>query len=445
MKNLLNAVEKYRDLILETEKYIWEHPETGYREYKTSKFMEEKFIELGYDITRAENITGFYTTIDTGREGPTLLILGELDSIICPTHKSADKETGAVHSCGHNAQCAALIGIAAALKEPNALDGLSGKIKLCAVPAEELLEIEYRNELMAKGIIKYYGGKPEFLYRGYFDDVDIAFMVHTTCMEKYATKIGSVGCLAKQVIYKGVASHAGSIPWEGRNALYAATCGLNACNAIRETFKEKDIIRFHPIITRAGEMVNAIPDKAVIESYVRGKTFDAMKKANYRLNQALCGAALSLDNNIEIIDKPGYAPLLNDKNMIPLIQDALKVALPEEEFLFINEVGSGSTDMGDLSAIMPVIHPYAPGAKGTSHGSDYQIVDKERACVGSAKWQLAILYLLLKDGAERAKTIIKEHKPMFSSKQEYFENLSSFDRDGDRIIYSSDGNVSVKL
>ena len=242
MKNLLNAVEKYRDLILETEKYIWEHPETGYREYKTSKFMEEKFIELGYDITRAENITGFYTTIDTGREGPTLLILGELDSIICPTHKSADKETGAVHSCGHNAQCAALIGIAAALKEPNALDGLSGKIKLCAVPAEELLEIEYRNELMAKGIIKYYGGKPEFLYRGYFDDVDIAFMVHTTCMEKYATKIGSVGCLAKQVIYKGVASHAGSIPWEGRNALYAATCGLNACNAIRENFKEKDIL-----------------------------------------------------------------------------------------------------------------------------------------------------------------------------------------------------------
>lgn len=445
MKNLLNAVEKYRDLILETEKYIWEHPETGYREYKTSKFMEEKFIELGYDITRAENITGFYTTIDTGREGPTLLILGELDSIICPTHKSADKETGAVHSCGHNAQCAALIGIAAALKEPNALDGLSGKIKLCAVPAEELLEIEYRNELMAKGIIKYYGGKPEFLYRGYFDDVDIAFMVHTTCMEKYSTKIGSVGCLAKQVIYKGVASHAGGSPWDGRNALYAATCGLNACNAIRETFNENDIIRFHPIITRAGEMVNAIPDRAVIESYVRGKTFDAMKKANYRLNQALCGAALSLDNNIEIIDKPGYAPLSNDKNMIPLIQDALKVALPEEEFLFINEVGSGSTDMGDLSAIMPVIHPYAPGAKGKSHGSDYQIVDKERACVGSAKWQLAILYLLLKDGAERAKTIIKEHKPMFSSKQEYFENLSSFDRDGDRIIYSSDGNVSVKL
>ena len=116
MKHLIDAVDKHRELIFETEKYVWEHPETGFREYQTSKFMEDKFIELGYEITRAENITGFYTIIDTGRPGPTLLILGELDSIICPAHKDANPETGAVHSCGHNAQCAALVGIAAALK-----------------------------------------------------------------------------------------------------------------------------------------------------------------------------------------------------------------------------------------------------------------------------------------------------------------------------------------
>ena len=60
MQKLINAVEKHRKLILEREKYVWENPETGYREYKTSKFMEDKFIELGYEITRAENITGFY-------------------------------------------------------------------------------------------------------------------------------------------------------------------------------------------------------------------------------------------------------------------------------------------------------------------------------------------------------------------------------------------------
>ena len=147
---LLEAVEKHRALILDAERYIWAHPETGYREKMTSAYLEEKFSALGYTLTRAEDIPGFYTVIDTGREGPEVMILGEMDSLICPTHKEADKATGFVHACGHHAQCAALLGIAAALKEEGALDGLSGKIRLCAVPAEELIEIEYRNTLIEK-------------------------------------------------------------------------------------------------------------------------------------------------------------------------------------------------------------------------------------------------------------------------------------------------------
>ena len=108
MKHLLNAVDKHRQLILDAERYIWKNPETGYKEFKTSKYMAENFEKLGYKLNYADGITGFYTTVDTGREGPTLLILGELDSIICPSHPESDKTTGAVHSCGHNAQCAAL-------------------------------------------------------------------------------------------------------------------------------------------------------------------------------------------------------------------------------------------------------------------------------------------------------------------------------------------------
>ena len=142
MQKIKNAVTKYRDLILEAERYIWQNPETGYRELKTTAYLKEKFESLGYKLTMAEGITGFFTDIDTGREGPTVMRLGELDSVICPGHPESDKLTGAVHSCGHNAQCAALLGVAAALTEDVMLDGLSGKIKLCAVPAEELLEIE---------------------------------------------------------------------------------------------------------------------------------------------------------------------------------------------------------------------------------------------------------------------------------------------------------------
>jgi amidohydrolase len=444
MQNLIKAVEKNRQLILDTERYVWKNPETGYKEYKTSKYMAEQFIKLGYDLTYAEDITGFFTTIDTGKEGPTVLILGELDSIICRNHPDSDPETGAVHSCGHNAQCAGLVGVAAALKEKGVLDELCGKIMLCAVPAEELLEIEFRSNLKEKGIIKYFGGKPEFLSRGYFDGVDMALMIHTTTNDIPVVAPGSIGCIAKRIIYKGKAAHAGGSPWDGNNALYAATCGINACNALRETFQEKDIIRFHPIITNGGSMVNAIPETAILESYVRGKTFDAIKQSNKRLNQALIGAALSLGNNVEIIDSPGYAPHVNDLNMIELCKEAYEKAFPNAELKIRKFFNSGSTDMGDLSCVMPVVHPYAAGAQGTSHGKDYYIVDAEKACVDSAKWQVAMLYLLLQNGAERAKNIIANYKPLFNSKEEYFAYCDSFLVKGDRIEYS-DSKIEIKI
>lgn len=443
MQILANAVEKYRSLILEAERYIWANPETGYREVKTSKYMQENFEKLGYKLTLAEGITGFYTCIDTGRPGPEVLILGELDSIICPAHKDADPVTGAVHSCGHNAQCAALLGIAAALTEPGVLDQFCGKIRLCAVPAEELLEIGFRSKLKAEGKIKYYGGKTEFLHRGYFDGVDLAFMVHTSSI--LGARLGSVGCLAKSVEYKGVASHAGGSPWDGRNALYAANCGLNACNAVRETFKEKDIIRFHPIITHGGDMVNAIPETTTIESYVRGSTYEGIVSANKKVNQALVGAALSIGTNIEIKDCPGYAPLRNDLNMLDVAREAAAMAMPDRKYDYNDVIGSGSTDMGDLSGIMPVVHPYAPGAQGRSHGSNYEIVDPVAACVDCAKWQLAMLKLLLGDDAKRAKQIIADFKPMYESKAAYLAYVDSLNDSGDRIVYREDGSAEVRL
>lgn len=438
-----SAVDKYRKLIIDTQNYIWANPETGYKEFKTSKYMEDVFESFGYEIKRAEGITGFYTELDTGREGPTLLILGELDSLICTEHPDCDKETGAVHCCGHSAQCAALVGIAAALKEEGALDGLSGKIRLCAVPAEELIEIEFRNELKLQGVIKYMGGKPEFLRRGYFDGVDLAFMVHTGGGSGFAVNIGNVGCVAKKIIYKGKSAHAGGAPWEGVNALYAATQGLSAVNAVRETFMENDIIRVHPIITKGGSAVNAVPDTVTIESYVRGKSFKAIKNANDKVNRAFAGAALSLGANVEIVDIPGYAPLYNSPDMIIAAKEALQNAVGESLWES-HTYSSGSTDMGDLSCIMPVIHPYAPGSVGKAHGADYYIADPERACVASAKWQLELLRILLSNGAERAKKIVSEYKPQFVSKEEYFEYIEKFMTEGDRISYS-DGKAEIKL
>ena len=444
MKNIINAVEKHRALILAAERYVWANPETGYKEVKTSAYLAEQFEKLGYKLTFAEGITGFTAEVDTGREGPTLLIMGEMDSIICPSHPECDPKTGAVHSCGHNTQCASLLGVAAALTEPDVLDGLSGKIRLCAVPAEELLEIDYRLGLIKEGKIKYLGGKPEFLARGLFDGVDMAMMIHTTGTPFNFIDGGSVGCIAKKIIYTGTPSHAAA-PWNGHNALYAATCGLNAVNAVRETFYNQDLIRVHPIVTHGGDMVNAIPANVMLESYVRGASFKAIAKANKQVNRAFTGAALSLDTNVEIIDVPGYAPFVNDDNMWKICVQAAKEILPDVEMKEIREMSSGSTDMGDLSRIMPTVQPYACGAKGTFHGNDFYITDPERAAVDAAKWQLGMAKLLLENGAARAKQVIAEFKPEFPSKQAYLDYMDSLNTSGKRISALDENTLAVKI
>ena len=123
---LFNAVEEVKDMILSAERHIWKNPESGYREWKTHAYMKNKFLGLGYCVNEAGNIPGFYTDIDTGRPGPKLAIFAEMDSLIVPTHPESDPETGAVHACGHHCQCAAMLGIAAALKMPDVLKDLSG-------------------------------------------------------------------------------------------------------------------------------------------------------------------------------------------------------------------------------------------------------------------------------------------------------------------------------
>lgn len=444
MKQLYEAVERHKERILAAERYIWKHPETGYREFGTTAYLAEQFRELGYEnLIMAGNIPGFYTVVDTGRPGPEVLVMAEMDSLICPKHPESDPVTGAVHSCGHHAQCAALVGVAAALKDPLVLEGLCGRIRLCAVPAEELIEIEYRTELKNKGVIRYYGGKGEFLSRGYFDGVDLAFMIHSA--EMCRVRLGSVGCIAKSVTYKGRPAH-GAGAWQGKNALYAAMQGLSAANALRETFRDEDKVRFHPIVTHGGEAVNQIPDKVTLESYVRAASFEAMVRENKKINQALCSAALAIGCNVEIDDFPGYAPLYNDANMIELSREAMERALPADKRLAVQSfMNSGSTDMGELCGLMPVVHPYMTGAEGTCHGDDYRIADPYACCVQGALWEVAMLQLFLENGARRAKEILAAYKPQFASKEEYLAYVDKINCHGERITYNDDDTATVRI
>lgn len=445
VKALKEMVASQRELMFAAERHIWKHPETGYREWKTHEYLAAEYRKLGYELVEAGNIPGFYTDIDTGKPGPKLLIMGELDSLIVSTHPECDPETGYVHACGHHAQSAALLGIAAALKQPGALDGMSGSIRLMAVPAEELIEIGYRASLREQGIIKYFGGKVEFMYRGFMDDCDIALLVHTSNSEHkgIGVGVGNNGCLTKNINYEGVSAHAGGAPHLGVNALYAANLGLNAVNALRETFQEKDYIRFHPVITKGGGAVNAIPNDVRVESYVRGASIEAIVSANNRINRALASSAAAMGANVHLQDFPGYCPLYNDKNLYQLTVDVVKEGFGEEWIQEDTKWGTGCTDMGDISCVMPTVQPYCSGACGMGHGSDYGINDPETALVVSAQYQMLMAEALLSNNAEMAQKVIKEADLVYPDKKDYFAAVDKIFLDKKAVTQNEDGTITL--
>src|SRR2546426_789722 len=138
------------------------------------------------------------------------------------------------------------------------LDRRAGRVVFFSVPAEEYGDIEWRVAQARAGRLEFLGGKPELLRLGHFDDVDLAMMIHTTPRTedgKAGVPASNNGCIVKTVRYVGRAAHAGGAPHMGINALYAAQIGLMAINAIRETFRDEDTIRVHPIITHGGPQV----------------------------------------------------------------------------------------------------------------------------------------------------------------------------------------------
>ena len=437
-----NLAKKHAQLMLDAERWIWKHPETGYKEWKTHEYLETEFAKLGYELTLAGDIPGFTAELDSGKPGPKIAVFGELDSVICASHPEADPETGAVHTCGHNCQAAALLGLAAMLKEPGALEGMCGKILLVAVPAEELLELEYREDLRKKGVIKYFGGKPEFMWRGLLDGVDMSFMIHTGGGKDSLSTIGrgSNGCLLKEIRFEGKASHAGSSPYRGINALYAANLALSAINALRETFQDNSHIRVHPIITKGGDIVNAIPDTVTMECYVRGATMDDIVTVNKKVNRALAASAAAMGAKVHLRDIPGYYPRYYPEKACQMLKTAMEQVT--DRVIVDDSWSGGCSDMGDVGAVMPALHPGISGAVGSFHGNDMYIVDPQVAVVQSAELQYVMLHTFLDDDAKNAKEIIADYKPDFASFDDYFAFADNLNLDIDAVCHE-DGKTTL--
>ena len=426
---VFQEIDSRADEIVTLAKTILAHPEPGFRETKTSHLVATKFAELGIPFRAGLALTGVRGELIGGTAGPSLAILGELDSLIVNEHPHADASTGAAHACGHHCQIAMLMGAAMALSQSDVLSELSGRLIFMAVPAEEYIEIEYRDSLRREGKLEFLGGKPELIKLGEFDDVDMAMMLHTTSVaeEKQLCISGTNnGTVAKRIQFIGKGAHAGGSPHLGINALNAATLALSAIHYNRETFRDNDTVRIHPIITRGGDAVSAVPADVRMETFVRGRTIEAIMDANRKTDRALKAGALAVGANVNIQTIPGYMPLTQNTAMGDIFR-ANSVDLVGEENVGHVAHRTGSTDMGDVSQLMPAIHPYVGGASGLGHGADYVIEDYGLAAITATKALAATAIDLMGDGATNAGNIISGQRPQMTRDQylKFMRDLAS--------------------
>jgi amidohydrolase len=425
------AIEARRDWLIDVAETVLRHPEPGFHEVMTADLVSHKLHELGIAHDRSIALTGLKGYLTGGRLGPTVAVIGELDSLRVPGHAHADPQTGAAHACGHHCQLGMMLGAAVGLQAAGVLEHLAGRVALIAVPAEEFIDVEYRWQLHQEGRLGLMAGKQEFIRLGAFDDVDMAMMVHTTSRPddgKFAVGGTSNGHVVKYVRFIGKAAHAGGAPHEGINALQAAMVALNALNTQRETLRDDDAVRLHGILTKGGAAVNSIPADVRYEGRVRGRSIEAIVDANTKMDRCLRAGALALGTKVHIVTIPGYLPMQNNAWLMDIFKSNATqlVGASHVKTHPGTQNRGGSTDMGDLSQIMPVIHPYTGGATGTGHGIDYIVQDYEQAVLAPAKAMAMSVIDLLAGDAAQAKEVLAKSPPHMTKAQYLASQHSRF-------------------
>ena len=428
MKKLVcQRIDAHAEQIAGIVRQIEEQPELGYKETRTAAAVAAFLKSLGYACREGLAVTGVKTSLRPGADGPNVAIIGELDAVVCPDSPTADPLTGAAHACGHNLQLGAMLGAALGIKLSGIADELGGNITFMAVPAEEYVEIAFRQQLREQGRIRYLGGKQELVFRGEFDDVDIAMMIHA---DKNAPEASvslpqsSNGFVGMTIQYIGKEAHAAGAPDQGINALNAAMLGMMGVHALRETFREQDVVRVHPIITMGGDLVNIVPADVRMETYVRAKTMTAIDATYGKVIRALTagGDAVGAQTNIRTI--PGYLPLACCEELNDLFAGNAAQFMPVANIAHSGHFG-GSTDMGDISHIIPSIQPFTGGICGNHHTKEFKAADYNAACIIPAKLLAMTAIDLLAGQAAKAVEIKKNFKPLLT-KEEYLALLDKY-------------------
>nr|WP_317364053.1 amidohydrolase [uncultured Blautia sp.] len=435
-KKIIAMIEAHREEIIAFAEDIENHPEPGFQEFRTACKTAEFLRKTGYQVEEDIALTGVKASWekrdtqksgDTGRKNsgyPNVTVIGEMDAIGCQRHPKADPHTGVAHACGHHAQMAVMAGAAIAFSDPEIRREISGSLTFLAVPAEEYIDADKRTVLREKGI-RFGSGKSEMIRTGVFDHTDLVMTTHVHMVDvKEDFYLGNPACNgfdAERVTVRGKAAHAAIDPWNGINALSITSSAIQMMGLMRETFREEDHVRLHNVIRKAGDVVNSVPDEAVVETKIRASSLERIQEIRQMVDRAYDGAAYAFGGKIERENLPGYMPIR------PRMADTVLVEAAEELGLVYRNVQPGDfnnacTDVGDLTQLFPVINFTFRGFEGRLHGEDFYITDKEKAYILPAKLMALTIYRLLRKNGEEAKKIKESFTAVFD-KQTYIEYI----------------------
>jgi len=316
-------VEQQRQELIELSLKIHANPELGFKEEKASGWLTSYLAGKGFQV---ENGIGNLPTAFKAAYGsskPVIALLAEYDAL---------PEIG--HACGHNIIAASAVGAAAASR--CIVDDYGGSVVVFGTPAEEL-----------------FGGKVFMLKAGVFDGVDVAMIMHPGVRDTATTE--ALACIGLEVQFLGKAVHAAAYPEQGINALEAMILAFNAVNSLRQHIKNK--ARIHGIITHGGEAANVVPAYSAAAFLVRAMDNAYLDELKQKVLNCFEGAALATGARLDYRwGEVVYAPMKNNLALAKLFAQNLE-SLGRKVEPFEPHFGFGSTDMGNVSQLIPAIHP----------------------------------------------------------------------------------------
>ncbi len=401
--DLTEMSELNRQKLMELGRTLFDCPEVGFREIKTANLLLDFFRQNDIPCQSGLSLTGVRADIgDVDGPGYHIALVADMDALYVGT--GAGTAMQVIHSCGHNIQTADMAFVMKLVKESGLLEETGGSLSFIGTPAEEFIDLEYREGLIRDGKIRFFSGKQNMICDGVFDGLDCVLSAHINGETNTMFDIGSTltGFVKKQITFSGLAAHSGALAHQGRNAMHGANLFINALSFLKEQFDPAEGIRIAPVITSCGGSINAVPDQCVLETYVRANTLDGLQNAGQLLDDCARHAAGALRLECMVKDETGYMPFCQSQELTKIAYQNMLSICPDAQIVK-NPVSGASGDIGDLGFLLPAIQFGVSGIQGRIHSADFSIIDEDNVYTNAVQVISGTVYDLLTDRSLQVK------------------------------------------